>query len=156
MRGGKRITEDAHAKQLEAFTRPEEVNSSAVSIWERYLNPRVRTGEPLARERRCSPVPRRNTQMWLMASAAGSSKAALVSSICCRFVCKSLPATQQPNIVLWVSGVTTRSFVRFVPVPRVFYALLVLVVFLWSFGPALIVQSESSRSRHSPHCISQA
>jgi hypothetical protein len=37
--------------------------------------------------------------MWLMASAAGSSKAALVSSICCRFVCKSLPATQQPNIV---------------------------------------------------------
>ncbi|KAH9988119.1 Alpha/beta hydrolase family-domain-containing protein [Russula compacta] len=38
--------------------------------------------------------------MWLMVSAAGSSKAALVSSICCRFVCKSLPATQQPNIVL--------------------------------------------------------
>ena len=85
----------------------------------------------MARERQCSPVPRRNTQMWLMVSAAGSSKAALVSSICCRFVCKSLPATQQPNMVLWVSGATTRSFVRFVPVPRVFYALLVVVV--WSF-----------------------
>jgi hypothetical protein len=37
--------------------------------------------------------------MWLMVSAAGSSKAAFVSSICCIFVCKSLPATQQPNIV---------------------------------------------------------
>jgi hypothetical protein len=37
--------------------------------------------------------------MWLMVSAAGNSKAAFVSSICCIFVCKSLPATQQPNIV---------------------------------------------------------
>jgi hypothetical protein len=36
--------------------------------------------------------------MWLIDSAAGSSKAALVSSICCKFVCRSLPATQQPNM----------------------------------------------------------
>ena len=89
----------AHAKQLEAFTRPEEVDSRAVSIWEWYLNLRVSNWRTLEQGRWCAPVPRRNTQMWLMVSAAGNSKAAFVSSICCRFVCKSLPATQQPNIV---------------------------------------------------------
>ena len=62
----------------------------------------VNTGEwqPETEETKCAyrPVPSRKTQTWLIDSAAGSSKAALVSSICWRFVCRSLPATQQPNI----------------------------------------------------------
>jgi hypothetical protein len=42
------IGKDAHAKQLKTFTRPEEVDSRAVSIWERYLDLRVSIGEPLS------------------------------------------------------------------------------------------------------------
>ena len=63
------------------------------------LEPKGQYWRTLEQGRWCAPVPRRNTQMWLMVSAAGNSKAAFVSSICCIFVCKSLPATQQPNIV---------------------------------------------------------
>ena len=76
----------------------------SISFWEWYFITKASVNssepQPAIEETKCvhRPVPSRKTQMWLIDSAAGSSKAALVSSICWIFVCRSLPATQQPNI----------------------------------------------------------